>query len=240
MKVGTDAVLLGCFANVQGCSALEIGCGCGVISLMLAQRFPNLKITAIDIHKPSVDEAFENFKNNIWNDRLNVEHKSLQEFSEICSTKYDAIVSNPPFFSKSLQSPDSDRTNTRHTTTLTYDDLTFYAEKLLTQKGKFSTIIPTLELTNFQNSISKSNLQIHQILHIFGVDGENSKRVILECGFEKKNLTEKQFLLHNTCRGEARLLSEVEACLALAQNPHNYSDEYFELTKDFLLFNQPK
>jgi tRNA1Val (adenine37-N6)-methyltransferase len=223
MKIGTDAILLGSFTDVSGrslspsaslrinsveMSVLEIGCGCGVISLMLAQRFPNVKITAIDIHKPSVDEAFENFQNSKWKDRLNVENKSLQEFSEACFDKFDTIVSNPPFFSKSLQSPDADRTNARHTTTLSYDDLISCTEKLLTPQGNFFVIIPTLELENFQKNISQSNLHIHEILHLFGANQEISKRVILECGFEQKILTEKSY---------------------------NYVDNYTELTKDFLL-----
>ena len=220
MKVGTDAVLLGCLANVSGSSALEIGCGCGVISLMLAQRFPNLKITAIDIHKSSISEALENFQNSIWSDRLSVEHNSLQEFSKTCSTKFDTIVSNPPFFSKSLQSPDSDRTNARHTTTLPYGDFIFCSEKLLSLQGKFSIIIPTLEYANFRKYISQSKLQIHLILRIFGADMENSKRMIIECGFEEKIAIEKSFFLHSKF--------------------NNYSDEYLELTKDFLYLNQVK
>ena len=215
MKIGTDAILLGCFAEVSGgtlsnveMSALEIGCGCGVISLMLAQRFTELKITAIDIHKPSVDEAFWNFQNSRWRDRLDVKHQSLQEFSEICFEKFDAIICNPPFFSKSLESPVEARNNARHTITLTYDDLVLYSEKLLTSQGKFSVIIPTLELANFQKSILQSKLHIHEVLHLLGANREQSKRVILQCGFENKLSVEKSY---------------------------NYFENYAELTKDFLL-----
>jgi tRNA1Val (adenine37-N6)-methyltransferase len=226
MKIGTDAVLLGCFADASGTSALEVGCGCGVISLMLAQRFPMLKITAIDIHKPSVDEALQNFQNSAWNERLNVENRSLQEFSETHLNKFDAIVSNPPFFSKSLHSPDTDRTNARHTTTLTYDDLIACTEKLLTPQGKLSIIIPTLEYEHFQKSMIQSKLHIHQVLHVFGVDRQTSKRVILECGFEKKSIETKSFFLHNIEK------------TSRPNNPYNYTEEYFTLTKDFLQLNK--
>ena len=215
MKIGTDAVLLGCFADVTDCrdegcfspTILEIGCGCGVISLMLAQRFPNYKIKAIDIHKPSVDEAFENFRNSPWKDRLEAKHQSLQEFSESCFEKFDIIVCNPPFFSKSLESPVEARNNARHTTTLSYEDLVLHSKKLLTPKGKFSVIIPTLELANFQKSILQSELHIHEILHLFGAKREQSKRVILKSGFENKMPIEKAY---------------------------NYFENYAELAKDFL------
>jgi tRNA1Val (adenine37-N6)-methyltransferase len=174
----------------------------------LAQRFPTVELTAIDIHKPSVDETLQNFQNSKWSGRLKAEHQSLQEFSKTCLNKFDTIISNPPFFSKSLQSPDADRNNARHTTALTYDDLILCSEKLLTEQGKLSVIIPTLEYANFQQSISQSKLHIHEILHLFGVNQEKSKRVILQCGFEHKLPIEKSY---------------------------NYFDNYADLTKDFLI-----
>jgi tRNA1Val (adenine37-N6)-methyltransferase len=222
MKVGTDAVLLGCLADVSGHSILEIGCGCGVISLMLAQRFPAANITAIDIHKASTEEATQNFKNSPWHNRLHADHTSLQELAETGLQTFDVIISNPPFFSKSLHSPDADRTNARHTTTLTYDDLVRCSEKLLTPQGRSTVIIPTLELPHFKQSIAQSKLHIHEILHIFGVDRKLSKRVIVECGFEQKTVVEQSFYLHNSHKTNH------------PNNPYNYSDEYFALVKDFL------
>ncbi len=228
MKVGTDAVLLGCLANVYGDSVLEIGCGCGVIALMIAQRFPQVDIHAIDIHKPSVDEALQNFKESRWNNRLTVEQVSLQEFSENNSLKFDTIITNPPFFSKALQSPDAVRTNARHTTTLTYEELIHHSEKKLSSKGILTLIIPSLELTNFQQSISLSKLRIHHILHVFGADRNLSKRVILECGFEEKKLFEETFFIYN------------EEKNVQSNNLTSYSDAYLKLVDDFLLLNQSK
>ena len=62
MKVGTDAVLLGAWAAVEGRhNALDIGTGTGIISMMMAQRNPRLNVRGIDIHKESVREALHNF-----------------------------------------------------------------------------------------------------------------------------------------------------------------------------------
>jgi tRNA1Val (adenine37-N6)-methyltransferase len=137
-----------------------------------------------------------------------VKNQSLQEFLKNISDKFDTIISNPPFFSKSLQSPNTDRTNARHTTTLTYDDLVLCSEKLLSSQGQFWVIIPTSAYSNFQNSIFKSNLHIRLILKLFGANRDVSNRTILQCGFEEK--------------------------LPIEQS-HHYFDNYTELTKDFLL-----
>ena len=60
MKTGTDAIVLGALIeNNDANSILEIGTGCGSISLMLAQRF-EAKITAVEIDAKSAKQAQEN------------------------------------------------------------------------------------------------------------------------------------------------------------------------------------
>lgn len=99
MKVGTDAVLLGAAAGVENVEEiLEIGTGCGVISLILAQR-SNARIDAIDIDGDSVKQAEVNVMNSPWNDRITIIHRSLQQFTRQTERRYDLIISNPPFFS---------------------------------------------------------------------------------------------------------------------------------------------
>ncbi len=73
MKVGTDAVLVGALTKIHPSvrTILDVGTGCGIIALMLAQR-SNAEIVAIDIDKPSVEEATINFGNSPWPDRLNL------------------------------------------------------------------------------------------------------------------------------------------------------------------------
>lgn len=62
MKVGTDGVLLGIWANVNYTQTiLDVGTGTGLISLMLAQR-SNALITAIDIDKDAIMQATANIE----------------------------------------------------------------------------------------------------------------------------------------------------------------------------------
>lgn len=113
LKVGTDAVLLGAWTPIPApCGRiLDIGSGCGVITLMLAQR-SNAQITGVDIDKPSIEEAAENANNSLWKNRINFINCSIQDF---CTAEhqnnFDLIVSNPPFFVDSLKSPVHSRSN---------------------------------------------------------------------------------------------------------------------------------
>lgn len=58
MKVGVDGVLLGAWATANNPKQiLDIGTGTGLIALMLAQRFPEAKITGVEIQQSAFEEA---------------------------------------------------------------------------------------------------------------------------------------------------------------------------------------
>ena len=94
MKVGTDGVLLGAWAP-GGKRILDVGSGTGLISLMMAQRFPEAQVLGIDMDGEACEEAAENVAASPFAGSVHVSHCPLQDF--LSSQPYDAIVSNPPF-----------------------------------------------------------------------------------------------------------------------------------------------
>ncbi len=146
MKVGTDGVLLGAWAT-GGRRMLDIGTGTGLVALMMAQRFPEGRVTAVEIDGEACRQALENVQDSPFADRMEVLCSSVQDFQ--AEEKYDAIVSNPPFYDNSLRCPDDSRSKARHTETLTYRDLFLAADRLLEPDGTFSAVIPTECLPSF-------------------------------------------------------------------------------------------
>ncbi|MDR2890070.1 MAG: hypothetical protein LBV18_00415, partial [Alistipes sp.] len=57
--------------------------------------------------------------------------------------RYDHIVSNPPYFSGSLTSPDAPKTMARHTETLSHEDFIMVCDRLLKPHGLISIILPS-------------------------------------------------------------------------------------------------
>ena len=159
MKVGVDAVLLGAWGGTKAANILEVGTGCGVISLMLAQRFPEAFVDALDIDKPSVDEASENFRNSEWNERLRAWQASFPTDLGIgYEGKYDLIVSNPPYFDSGLKSPVTSREKARHQDSLSVFTLLNTCYPFLSEYGTLSVIFPAEDYSKAITEASKSRM----------------------------------------------------------------------------------
>jgi tRNA1Val (adenine37-N6)-methyltransferase len=113
---------------------------------MMAQRFPEAQVTAIDIDANACQQARENIQASPFFDRIRVIETKIQDFE---GGGYDTIVSNPPFFMDSLKNPDTARLAARHTDKLSYRDLFTSVKRLLTETGEFSAIIPSDYLERF-------------------------------------------------------------------------------------------
>lgn len=184
MKVGTDAVLLGAWAEVQPTDwVLDIGTGCGILPLMLAQK-GIAKVHAVDLDEASALEAAENFQASQWSRQLFAFHADIRKFTMQCT--YDLIISNPPFFINSYKS-DTDRKNqTRHTdTSLSFVELASVVKRLLKPDGRFVLVLPERESRDFIPIAAKYHLYVHKCQQIIPMEGKEPNRVNLELRFGK-------------------------------------------------------
>ena len=219
MKVGTDGVLLGAWTSLehQPFSILDIGTGTGVIALMLAQRSHAELIDALEIDEDAYEQAVENFENSDWGDRLFCYHAAFDEFVEEMQNdeKYELIVSNPPFYSADYSSGDAKRDQARFAEALPFEELLEGVSLLLSNKGKFSVIIPASEEENFLELAGKFNLFPHRITRVKGTPDSAVKRSLLELSFLEGQPLENELIIETS--------------------RHQYTPEYIELVKDFYL-----
>jgi tRNA1Val (adenine37-N6)-methyltransferase len=124
MKVCTDSCLFAGLVAKEESSAgeagsirriLDAGAGTGLLSLMLAQEFPQSTVAAIENHPGSAADCRENFLNSAWSDRLMVYEQNVEETAGLFEDKFDLVVCNPPFFLSHLPSPDKGRNSAMHT-----------------------------------------------------------------------------------------------------------------------------
>lgn len=178
MKVGTDGVLLGAWAEVEGCaSILDVGTGTGLIALMAAQRNFEAAITAIDIDAPAVCEARANADCSIWGGRITTQQADVRSYTP--NVQYDHILSNPPYFVDALRSPDAQRSTARHTTSLTFAELVAASERLLRDGGRLSVVLPTDGAREFRR-VAFERLWLSRLTDVVTREGEAPKRTLME------------------------------------------------------------
>lgn len=168
MKIGTDAVLLGAWSGVHGTARikddknssghiLDIGTGCGILALMMAQK-TYCDIDAVEIDEDSCMTASVNFSRSAWKDSLVLFREAFQDYTLHCKTRYDLILSNPPFFQDSLLNPGHHRTIARHQVLLGFDELFSGASSLLEKDGAFNLIYPMLSDESVNQEATKNQL----------------------------------------------------------------------------------
>lgn len=181
MKVGVDGVLLGAWAGLHGHRALDIGTGCGLIALMLAQREPLLQITAIDIDRLSCEEASGNFIKSPWSPRLKAINISFDEFVALSQgLEYDVIVSNPPFFDSGVETVTTARETARHQSSLTVASLMNGASELLSEDGRLTVIYPVESENSVVCAALNNGLSLTRVCKVRDHQEAPFKRVMLE------------------------------------------------------------
>ena len=137
----SDACVFGALADFQNATQiLDIGSGTGVLSLMMAQKFPSARVQGIDIHLPSVEQARENGINSPFADRVSFSHDNILEFEP--HVPINGIICNPPFFENHLPSSDETRRLARHAQSFTMLSLTARCARLLQPHGELLLLLP--------------------------------------------------------------------------------------------------
>lgn len=192
MKVGTDAVLLGCLAPLDvepmPTRVLDVGTGCGVVALVVAQRLaarlraegagaaePPRRVDAIDVDAASVGQAAANFAASPWNGILHASRCALQQWQN----GSDLIVCNPPFFARSLRSVDPRRNAARHNDTLPYADLATHLQRLLSPHGRATLVVPTDVEPALTPHLHEASLSVLRRVYVHHTEHHRPKRVVL-------------------------------------------------------------
>ncbi len=213
-KITTDSVILGAYASfVNPRYLLDVGSGTGIIALMLAQKYPNSDIYAIDINPEAVALCRENFRRSQWKDRLHVLSGDFEKY-DFGTLMFDGIVSNPPFFVQSMRSEDNSIALARHDTALTYRGLARKSSSILSPDGAVYVIVPYDNLRLLEREFNFEYLFCQKRLYICTKGRDKPKRVIVQ--FSRKI---------EWCQEEWLNIQE--------QN--GYSKAYKALTKDFYI-----
>ena len=217
MKINTDGVLQGTLAYADNpANILDIGTGTGVIALMLAQRFTEAKINAVEIDLSAAETAKKNFTNSPFCERLNIYPVSFEDFfSAYPDRRYDLIVSNPPFYINSLKSAKANKELAKHTDEDFFKKLIKTASAHLSLEGSFWLIIP-LTIADFVFYLAaEKDLCLQIRINVKSFEDSVPHRIIVCFGFKK--------------------VSTEISKLVIYKSTGSYSEEYIKLLQPYFI-----
>lgn len=232
MRIGVDAVLLGAWCDVRDVgSVLDVGTGCGVIALMIAQRLPYGEIEGIDIDLPSVEEASKNFNSSPWKNRCHVSHTDfltyVKTYKDYRTEKYkngiDLIISNPPYFDSGVTTYTNSRILARHQCA-DLSPLLLLREgvRVLSHKGRIAIIVPTDVGKSLEDKAESYGLTMIRRCYVRGHEKAPYKRVLMEFG-QYENYQNEEMPHSNT------------TFLTLEERAGVPTEDYKKLCKEFYL-----
>lgn len=216
MKLSTDAVILGAWAAHESPKKiLDIGTGTGAIALMLAQRYPNAAVEAVELDNDASMQATDNVAFSPWKDRVRIIHQSFQKYSASHSDCFDLIVSNPPYFPDHIKSNDQQRNLALHNDSLPFADLINGVADILAPKGSFWVILPERQMQDLEKlAAAKGLFPYHQVI-VRNHPSAPVLRLVQAFSFSKTVPS--------------------ETVLCIRDHERRYSAAYKDLLRDFLL-----
>lgn len=181
-KFSIDSVLLPNFVTLSKKKGriLDIGCGNGVIPIVLTTRTSN-PIDGVEIQKDVYELAEKSVKYNKLEDQITIYNEDIKEFSKNCETDmYDTITCNPPYFKDMKQNDDLHKTYARHEESLNVEEVMVIAKKLLKNNGNIAIVHRTERLIDIISAMKDNNIEPKKIQFVYSKKDKPSNILLIE------------------------------------------------------------
>jgi len=223
MKVTTDACLFGAWIAeeiknekivINNC--LDIGAGTGLLSLMLAQKNPEIEIDTIEIDKDTAEQAKMNVGSSPWKEQINIVQGDVKGIS--FEKEFDLIISNPPFYEKEIRSATESKNVAHHSENLTLKELLVIIKDNLSKTGSFFLLLPYKRNEEIKKLLKDQELNISKILFVRQSVKHDYFRIMLMGKLSKHENAETEF-------------NE----MSIWDDSQQYTYEFKQLLKDYYL-----
>ena len=167
-KLSGDAVALGNFVTCKPSdNVIDVGCGTGVLTLLIAFQNRPHQIISVDINANAVKQLEKNLAIN--QDKLSATHfipmhaDARQLHNIINANSADVIVCNPPYFTTGKKSQNQNVSQARHDDTLSLDDLATLATRNLKYGGTIYFCYPSNQIAKAITIFENHNFRIKTI-----------------------------------------------------------------------------
>jgi len=162
MKVSTDSLLLGAWSalpkQADTAAILDIGCGSGLLTLMLAQRLHSqnqpYQLTAVEIDAAATAQARQNCNDSPWSSHIEVVQADILTYAsaDLHAGRFDLIISNPPYFQNSLKSQRHAAQLARHDAALSLPALMQVSAYFAHRQSRLALVLPSQQAQQLMQS----------------------------------------------------------------------------------------
>ena len=179
-----DSVILANYSNIRlrDDNIIDLGCGNGVIPLILSKR-TNKKIIGVEIQKKCFDLAIESVKYNKLDNQIELINSDIKDLDERYNNYFDLIICNPPYFKindKNFLNLSKEKQIARHELMLNLDKLFSVSKKLLKNNGNIDIVHRPERLLEIFDSMRKYNIEPKRIKFVYENINKPSTLVLVE------------------------------------------------------------
>jgi len=212
---GMDAVLLSGYASVnEGEKAIDLGCGNGIIPILLEAKNKGEKYYGLEIQEASFDRAKRSVMLNGLEDKIQIDKGDIKEASKIYGkAKFNVVTSNPPYMNENhgIKNPDEPKAIARHELLLTLEDLIRESAALLVPSGRFYMVHRPHRLLDIIMLMKQYRIEPKRIRFVYPYVDKEANMVLIE-----------------GIRGGKPFL-KVEEPLIVYNKDGSYTDEIYEI-----------
>lgn len=171
-RFSLDAPILAWHARPRpGETVLDLGAGCGIVSLVLARRHEAIRIYGVEIQEELASLAKENVSANGFGERVTIIHGDMRDLRPGWLPRpVDVVVTNPPYrrVSSGRINPDSQRAIARHEVFLSLPSLLAVVRSVLKTGGRFVMVYQAQRLSELFLEMAAAGLSPKTLISIHG------------------------------------------------------------------------
>lgn len=168
-------------------NVLDVGCGCGILGLLLKNDFANITLTSLDIQPINIQITEFNARKNLL-DTTTV----CADFGEFKSEiKFDIVVSNPPFYSDDIHKSQNEHINlSRYSQSLGFCDMLKSINSIIKPKGVFYFCYDARRICEVMQGLCEFKFNLTKLRFIHAKSNSPSKLALFEAKKSSKSKCE--------------------------------------------------
>ncbi len=165
---------------------LDVGCGCGILGLLLKRDFPALEVHLLDIQAKNCEIAHANALAN----HLEMEAFTCKDFlEERFEFKFDFIISNPPFYHQGVVKSENESLRlSRYSSALPFEAFVKKVSKNLSNRGYFCFCYDAKQLGNIMHALLENKLSVEALRFVHPKEDKEASLVLVSARKNSKSL----------------------------------------------------